>query len=479
MRNRHHIRLPVNAAIVAIMVAPLIAASIWIYGASSAAFRYQYEIRKAQDAKDALFSAFLATESDVRGFAATGDPRFAVLFRARERTFKILATALLREMHLLKLSGESTLIGREQQTYAQWHRRFATPILDGDRANTAKLLRVVDPALARRMSSDDRSIGAMLNSAATASERGRRNLLSHLLAGSVLLVALIASAAIFLIRRHASAEQRELKQTVLYEEERRVSEILQRAITPGGPPGIDGVTLRAKYVPATHDRQIGGDWYEAIPLQRGRTLLIIGDVAGHGLEAAASMNRVRHALLRAALTDSDPARILQTANRSLTDGLSGMVTAACCVFDPGTMTLCCAMAGHPPPVVVPAAGSAYMLAYGGPPLGIVDELEIQSQCYPLGPGTLVVLYTDGLIEECRDLVQSERCLLAAAQGSAQSHDPAGGIFTALLTDGRARDDVAILTMRVNPSCVVSQPGREFPSRSSDVICSSRETTGRA
>jgi serine phosphatase RsbU (regulator of sigma subunit) len=452
---RRYIRVPVNAALVLIMVAPLIAASIWIYSASSAAFRFQHEIREAQDARDRLFRVFLATESEVRGFAAAGDPYFAARYRARVQTFQVLASGLLRQTRSLKISGEGRLIARVQQTYRQWHRTVALPILNDNRVNTAHLLRVVDPTFAARMLSDDHRADVMLNDAATASEIGRRNLLSHLLVGSVGLVALVASAAIFLARRHATAEQRELKQAVLYDEERRVCRVLQSALRPGRLPTIKGVTLRAKYVPATQDRQIGGDWYEAIPLPRGRTLLIIGDVAGHGLEAAATMNRVRHAILAATLADSDPARILQAANTSLRDRISSIVTVACCIFDQNTMTLSYATAGHPPPIIVPPAGNPYMLANGGPPLGVVNELELQSLRYPLGSEALLVLYTDGLIEECRDVILSERSLLAAAQRSTQSSDPAGEIFATLLTDGHARDDVAIVTMQVDRADVAA------------------------
>lgn len=479
MQFQRYVRLPVNAALVLIMVAPLIAASIWIYGASSTAFRFQHEIAEAQGARNRLFRVFLATESDVRGFAATGDPYFAAAYRARVRTFQALASSLLAEMRPLNISGEGGLIAHEQQTYGRWHQTVAVPILNDNRVNTGHLLRVVDPTFAAHMLADDRKSETMLNGAAAASEASRRNLLSHLLAGSVGLIALIAAAAIFLIRRQAMAEQRELKQTVLYEEERRVSRLLQQALTPERLPTIEGITLRAKYVPATRDRQIGGDWYDVVPLQRGRTLLIIGDVSGHGVEAAAIMNRVRQATLRAALADSDPARILQAANHSLSEGMSIIVTAACCIFDPNTMTVSYATAGHPPPVIVPPGGNTYMLAYGGPPLGVVDELELPSLQYPLVTGALLALYTDGLIEECRDLIVSERSLLAAARRSAHSRNPAQDIFAALLPDAHARDDVAVVSMRVDRAGVAcEQSPTELPIRPSGLIWSSRDTNGR-
>jgi serine phosphatase RsbU (regulator of sigma subunit) len=175
---------------------------------------------------------------------------------------------------------------------------------------------------------------------------------------------------------------------------------------------------------------------------------MIGDVAGHGLSAAVVMNKARQAILGAAVTEVDPARILQNANHSLATRTTEMVTAACCVFDPRSMSVRYATAGHPPPIIAPTRARAYTLCNGGPPLGIIDDLGLHSSSYTFEAGSMLVLYTDGLIEEERDIVASEDRLLCSVEKSRDSIDPAACIFAAMLPGKRPRDDVAILTMRL-------------------------------
>jgi serine phosphatase RsbU (regulator of sigma subunit) len=446
-------RALVNVAILAIMIAPLIAGSVWIYRASAAAFRYQREVRDAQAARAELARTFLATESDVRGFAASGDRYFAASYFARVHTFGALAATLRASFAPLGLAlAGDRLIAGEREAYRRWNSAVAMPILDGRRAQTARLLRSVDPALAARILDDDRRTGRLLDDAAHRSELARRLFLSRILIASVALVTSVAAAVVLLLLRHAAAERRTLTQRVLYEEERRVSRMLQAALAPDRLPPIDGVTLRAAYVPAASERQVGGDWYEAVELRGGRILLIIGDVAGHGLEAAVVMNRARQAILSAAVTDPDPAHILRNANRALALHPPHMVTAFCCVFDPGARLLTYAAAGHPPPAIAPPAGAARFLEHGGLPLGIVKEIDVASAVCRLDAGSTLVLYTDGLVEEYRDILASERSLLAAAERCRAERDPAAAIFTTLLPQEHPRDDVAILTMHVGTIC---------------------------
>jgi serine phosphatase RsbU (regulator of sigma subunit) len=201
-------------------------------------------------------------------------------------------------------------------------------------------------------------------------------------------------------------------------------------------------------VPAALERQVGGDWYEALELRDGRILLLVGDVAGHGLDAAVIMNRARQAILGAAIRADDPSSILNAANRMiLTSQSAGMVTAVCRVFDPHTVQLVYATAGHPPPIVAFGSG-ARALQYGGAPLGVVDDLELASfECAP-DRGSLVVLYTDGVIEGQLDVVRGEEMLVAAAGLHREADDPATAIFESMFGQSRPRDDVALLTMRV-------------------------------
>jgi serine phosphatase RsbU (regulator of sigma subunit) len=440
-------RALIDVAIVAIIIAPLIAGSIWMYRASAAAFGFQHNLRVAQNARAGLIRAFLATQSDVRGFAATGDAYFATAYRTDMQSFSARATDLRTGMRDLSVSSGDRLVSREKDAFTQWNRLVAQPILNGHGGDTSRLLRSVDPGFAERILADDDRATVLLDDLAAASESRREELLHRILLASIALVASVTGVIVFLILNRAAAERRELKQAVLYDEERRVSELLQSALAPESLPFIAGVCFNAVYVPAALERNVGGDWYEVVELRDGRILLSIGDVAGHGLAAAVVMNRARQAILAAAARDSDPARILQNANRSLTARTTVMLTAACCVFDPQTKDLIYATAGHPPPIIAPAAGLAYALSNGGPPLGIDSEIELNSVKYAFEPGSMLVLYTDGLIEERRDIVASELALIDAVQHNRESPAPAAEIFAALLPDNHPRDDVAILTAR--------------------------------
>jgi serine phosphatase RsbU (regulator of sigma subunit) len=418
-----------------------------MYGASAAAFRFQHDVREAQNARETLMIIFLASASEVRGYAATGDPAFAASYRRRSHTFGTVAAALDRDLAGLDLDGGRRFVAQEKQEYERWTHVVAIPTISQPRSAAARLVRTSGSSLGRQIADADRQTGQLLDEAAAKSEASRQALLSRILAVSVVLVGSVAAAVIVLLLSHAAEQQRKLRSAILYDEERRVSRMLQEALVPERLPTLPGVTLSATYVPAAAERQIGGDWYEVLAFTEERVLLIIGDVAGHGLDAAVIMNRVRQAMLGAAVSEVDPARILEQANKSLTASGYGMVTAACCVFDPQSMRLVYASAGHPPPILAPPREQARSLPFGAPPLGVVEDLQVESSTTTLERGTLLVLYTDGLIEEYRDIIAAERSLLTTIEGSRTGSNPATEIFEAMLPDRHPRDDVAILTMR--------------------------------
>ena len=427
---------------------PLIVGSIWIYRASAGAFEFQRTVREAQNARGRVVRAFLSTESDIRGFAATRDPYFADAYHVRVRTFGSLAAILDDDLKVLSIGPNDRIVSQERQTYAQWNRMVAIPILIGARSQASHVLQVADPALAGRMLTEDDELTALLNDAAARSESERQQLLRRILFASIALVASVATLVIVLLLRQAAIDRARLKQTLLYDEERRVSRVLESAFAPAALPAVDHIELSAIYVPASEERNIGGDWYDAVPLQNGLVLLIIGDVAGHGLEAAVVMSRVRLAMAAAAVMASDPKHILRMANQTLTAQSAGLVTAACCLFEPNSGRLIYASAGHPPPVIVPPYGQAYALPYGGPPLGLFETLMCETSIFSLERGSTIIFYTDGLIEQARDVIASESSLLVAAGRCRLADDPAKAIFAALLPEEHPRDDVAILTVRL-------------------------------
>lgn len=444
------VSLLIRILLVGLAILPLAVGSTWIYGASAGAFRLQHQIRIAQNGRNDVMRLFLAMDDAVRGFAATGDPFFAKVYHRNHSAFAVLARGSAAELAGLdgRRSGLS-LIADEERTYGRWTQTVGLPIINGDRRgpNAAGLLRNADTKLASRMATDDHRLASLLNDVASASDVRRQTLLRRILLGTVALVVAIAAVLATLLEARAAAARRELRQAVLYDEERRVTKLLQTALIPDRLPRIAGVELSAIYVPAALERQVGGDWFEALELNDGRILLLVGDVAGHGLDAAVIMNRARQAILGAAIRAEEPSRILSSANGLLTTQSAGMVTAVCCVFDPRTMTLVYATAGHPPPIITDRSG-AHAMRYGGAPLGVIDDPELVSFERTLDQGSLVVLYTDGAIEDQFDALRGEALLIAAAGQLRDADDPAAAIFGSVFERNRPRDDVAILTMRV-------------------------------
>ena len=231
--------------------------------------------------------------------------------------------------------------------------------------------------------------------------------------------------------------------------ERRVSRSFQRALLPETLPSREHHTLHASYAPATDESDIGGDWYDAFDLPDGRTVLSIGDVAGHGLKAAVIVGEVRQTFRVAAMENREPAAVLDMANRLLMlRPEPTMVTALFGIYDGKTFTY--ASAGHPPPVLGTIEGTAEALPIAGIPLG-VENIEVRpTWTVTVPPGSLLVLYTDGLIEYDRDILDGERRVLdaVAREATQPTADPAAAIRERVLGARQNRDDIAILALGV-------------------------------
>lgn len=247
-----------------------------------------------------------------------------------------------------------------------------------------------------------------------------------------------------------------------YVREHRIATRLQRAMLPERLPQVDGIRLDAAYLPSDEELLIGGDWYDAFELPGERLAISIGDVAGHGLEAAISMSQMRHALRVASLESDDPGAVLTAANRALTlgDDLK-LATALFAVIDRRTLLMRYASAGHPPPAFVDKNGVAQTFSFGELPLGIDPDAEYQTHRIALESGTLGVFYTDGLIENQRDLQRGTALLYEAieAEREATSIRLARRIVGRVLSSSNT-DDIAILTVTVEgvPSMMQSEAG---------------------
>lgn len=234
----------------------------------------------------------------------------------------------------------------------------------------------------------------------------------------------------------------------LYQREHRVASTLQSAMLPQAFPQLDRVRFDAVYMPASAESEIGGDWYDAFVIDEKRVLLSIGDVAGHGLHAAALMGKVRQSLRAVALNEPSPRRLL-----CLLDGIlssedeDAIVTAFVGVVDLESMTLRYANAGHPAPLLRRKDGSLIELSGTGAPLGLRLADDPADQSAGLESGSILLMYTDGLTEATRDVLAGEERLREALRDDAiaRSATPASDL-RGMLLDGESADDVAIMTV---------------------------------
>jgi len=233
-----------------------------------------------------------------------------------------------------------------------------------------------------------------------------------------------------------------------YLTEKRIADTLQEAFVQRPLPSHPTFRFSATYVPASEEAKVGGDWYDALELPGNRVLFAIGDVTGHGIEAAVTMNRVRQALISSALFDPMPAGLLERVAKELYRDKTPLVTAVAGFADSNTYEFVYATAGHPPPLLIEPGRAPRMLDCGSLPLGAMENTEYQTFRIQSVPGAMLVLYTDGAVEHSRDVIEGEQILLAAAADAAttKSADPATFIHNAVFNGREIGDDVAILTV---------------------------------
>ncbi|MFC8664773.1 SpoIIE family protein phosphatase [Streptomyces sp. NPDC057199] len=249
-----------------------------------------------------------------------------------------------------------------------------------------------------------------------------------------------------------------------YTRERSTAVTLQRSLLPQGLPEQAAVEVASRYLPAGARAGVGGDWFDVIPLSGTRVALVVGDVVGHGIHASATMGRLRTAVRTLADIDLPPDELLthlddlvgrlateaEGVEPSAAVGESPGVGATClyAVYDPVSRRCTLARAGHPPPAVVSPDGTVELLDLpAGPPLGL-GGLPFESLDTELPEGSLLALYTDGLIESRdTDLDEGTARLRRALAAPAVSLDALCDSVLADVLPRRPTDDVALLVAR--------------------------------
>ncbi|MFH9011058.1 SpoIIE family protein phosphatase [Streptomyces sp. NPDC017943] len=241
----------------------------------------------------------------------------------------------------------------------------------------------------------------------------------------------------------------------LYQRQRKVAETMQNHLLPQ-MPGVPGLEMTVRYLPAPESSQVGGDWYDAFPLSDASTALAIGDVVGHDLEAAAGMAQVRNMLRAYAWSQTEPpSRIVERldgAIQHITDvAMATMIFARIEAAGDGHWRLSWTNAGHPPPLLVSKDGlTSYLTDGHGILLGTQGNVSRPDATTLLSPGSTLVLYTDGLIEEPRRNLD-EGLNRLRQHAAALAHRPLASFTDHLLRRVRPAgndDDVALLALRV-------------------------------
>ncbi|MFF4172187.1 SpoIIE family protein phosphatase [Streptomyces sp. NPDC001744] len=265
-------------------------------------------------------------------------------------------------------------------------------------------------------------------------------------------------ADIELLREVLHYAQRPVRRVLDLQQARRAALRLQRAQLTR-PPSVPGAGLAARYQPASSANEIGGDWYDAFTLPDGTLVLDIGDVAGHDLTAATVMGQMRSMLRGLAWnkgSDCTPAAVLSMLDDAAGGLDVGSFTTAVHTHlrrrPGGSWRMTWSNAGHPPPLLVPAAGEPRFLVGDGedPPLCVVPEIPRTTHACVLAPGDTLLLYTDGLIETPGTSLDTGQARLLEA---AALHRDAGLPELLRLLQGLSdhRDDTAMIAFRAEPS----------------------------
>ncbi|MFE6760263.1 SpoIIE family protein phosphatase [Streptomyces sp. NPDC057684] len=229
---------------------------------------------------------------------------------------------------------------------------------------------------------------------------------------------------------------------------RNAAETLQRSLLPGPTPSTHGLDVASLYQPAQASSEVGGDWYDVIPLADDKTALVVGDVMGNGVDAAATMGRLRTATCAFADLDLAPDQVLQHLDK-ITCGLEHYIaTCIYAVYDPHDHRCRIANAGHLPPVLAPAGAPPRLLDLPtGAPLG-VGGVRFESTDFELNAGDRLVLYTDGLVETRHHAIDERlNTLLQTLDESRQPLESTGQWLVQALRHPDDHDDVAVLIAR--------------------------------
>jgi serine phosphatase RsbU (regulator of sigma subunit)/CHASE3 domain sensor protein len=473
----------------------LIGGGFYVRTLITQAFDDTAAIRAALGLSRQVLVAQLDEETGVRGFAATGDRIFLAPYDAARTRFPILEARLQAQLRAIDETDAYDAARDAAAMNARWLQTVAEPLaVARPDLPRAIVLELDGKSLVDRFRIDADRINADAVNRQQLSQTAVRTAVDRinvLVGTAAVIIAVIGAIFLEMQRRNgvrieqerlrAELEQRESETLrAAYDAEKRIADSLQEAIAHRPLPTLPTLRFSATYVPATEETKVGGDWYDALELPNNRVLFAIGDVTGHGIEAAVTMNRARQALISSALLEGDPAAVLGRVNEEMYRQSAPLVTAVAGFADAGTYEFVYSTAGHPPPLLIEPGRRPRLLPCGSLPLGAVGGSMYQLHRIQSVPGATLVLYTDGAVEHSRNVIEGEELLIEAAAGAAQQRvdDTATFIHKTIFAGRPVGDDVAILTisfatdaatgLRISAddaqSAFIGRLGRSLPSR---------------
>jgi serine phosphatase RsbU (regulator of sigma subunit) len=255
-------------------------------------------------------------------------------------------------------------------------------------------------------------------------------------------------------RRHAEQLAADLDRIAtenrqMYTQQRGIAQTLQNALLPDALPEIDGLQVSARYVPAATGIDIGGDWYDVVPVDGEGVLLLIGDVSGQGLRAATTMASLRHAALAYAVENCAPASVLAKLSDFVNSGEHDyFATVLCALIDVKGHRLTLASAGHMAPLLIDGDDSEFVDFHADVPIGVARARAYREARVVVPPHATLVAFTDGLVERRGEVLDIglER-LRAAATGTRLALDELLSSLTTDLVSAEHHDDTAIVGIR--------------------------------
>jgi serine phosphatase RsbU (regulator of sigma subunit) len=235
----------------------------------------------------------------------------------------------------------------------------------------------------------------------------------------------------------------------MYTEQRSIAGTLQHALLPESLPTFRGVEVSALYIPAASGLDVGGDWYDVVPMHEDRVLVMIGDVSGHGLRAATTMASLRHAALAFASEDSRPGSVLARLSDFVnTTEHSYFATMLCMLIDIRARRLTVASAGHVAPLLLDGEDGRFVKFEVNVPIGVQRDSPYRESSVPVAPHSTLIAFTDGLVERRGEPLDAGLARLreAATERRAALDELLGRIARSLASHDH-HDDTAIVGIR--------------------------------